>query len=130
MKKIKKEKIRLSLYEDKIKSMTKKEIIKQIREEYDLKSVYDGDVSGLLALVGGGGYAVAAVLFGISDSSVTCAIYSILAGCAISLGIGVSVNDSKKTNEINNRLDILFNYVDSDEVEKEKDSTKTINSLR
>ena len=126
MKKIKKEDIRLSLYEDKIKSMTKKEIVKQIREEYDLKSVYDGDVSVLLTLVGGVGYAALAVLSGILDNSVDCGLCSIMAGGAISLGIGLNVHNSKKTNEINNRLDILFNYVDSDEVTKEKDSIKTI----
>lgn len=34
-----------------------------------------------------------------------------------------------KKDEINNRyLDVLFNYVDSDEDKKEKDNTKTLNS--
>lgn len=124
-----KDKIKLRIYEDEVKNMPKKEIVNQIRRKYDLKDLYDtGNDFATTLIAGGVVCAAAAIFFGITDCSDACAITSIIAAGVTPVGIGINMHYSKK-DEINNRyLDVLFNYVDSDEDKKEKDNTKTLNS--
>ena len=118
-----KNKIKLRLYEDKIKNMSKDELIKELKSASE-RNDFHLFISGLTSSVG------ITCIFTIPYFETTGSQIAMLVGIIGSLIIAGTSScayiDDKNQKE--NKLEILYQYVDKDEDKKEKDNTKTLNS--
>ena len=123
MKRKEKEKIRLRIYENKVKNMSKEEFVKELKNVSDSNNIflcvfclcYGVDISMLYS-----------ILTCESNDSQIGALVGFIFSSIIAFASTYASTDYQGKKK--NKLEILYKYVDKDDKEKEKDNTKTLNS--